>query len=61
MLFGDFDRALYEVLEINGDNHALFLFYKDAYYLLDENQHKVTKLEAIRDSALIAKLREYRK
>jgi hypothetical protein len=61
MLFGDFDRALYEVLEINGDNHALFFVYKDAYYLLDENQHKVTKLEPIKDSALISKLREYRK
>ncbi len=61
MLYGSFDRSLYEVLEINGDNHALFLFYKDAYYLLDEDQHKVTKLEAIKDAKLISKLREYRK
>lgn len=61
MLYGDFDRNLYEVLEINGDNHALFLFYKEAYYLLDQNQQKVTKLEAIKDVALIGKLKEYRK
>jgi len=61
MLYGDFDRALYEVLEINGDNHALFLFYKEAYYLLDENQQKITKLEPIKDAALVNKLREYRK
>jgi len=61
MLFGDFDRALYEVLEINGDNHALFFFYKNAYYLLDENEHKITRLEAIKDASLINKLKEYRK
>jgi hypothetical protein len=61
MLYGSFDRSLYEVLEINGDNHAVFLFYKDAYYVLDENQHKVTKLEPITDAALVNKLKEYRK
>jgi hypothetical protein len=60
MLFGTFDKSLYEVLEINGGKHAVFLFYKDAYYLLDENQHKITKLEPITDKALISKLKEYR-
>lgn len=61
MLFGDFDRSLYEILEVNGENHALFLVYKNAYYILDENQHKVTRLESIKDTALIGKLKEYRK
>jgi len=61
MLFGTFDKSLYEVLEINGARHAVFLFYKDGYYLLDQNQHKVTKLEPITDTALISKLKEYRK
>jgi len=61
MLYGSFDKSLYEVLEINGDNHAVFLFYKDLYYLLDENEHKITKLEPIRDAALLGKLKEYRK
>jgi hypothetical protein len=60
MLFGTFDKSLYEVLEINGGKHAVFLFYKDVYYLLDENQHNITKLEPIRDAALISKLKEYR-
>jgi hypothetical protein len=60
MLFGTFDKSLYEVLEINGNKHAVFLFYKDAYYLLDENQHKIAKLEPITDKALISKLKEYR-
>jgi hypothetical protein len=61
MLYGSFDRSLYEVLEINGDNHAVFLFYKDVYYLLDENQKKIAKLEPIKDPGLVNKLREYRK
>jgi hypothetical protein len=61
MLYGSFDKSLYEVLEINGDNHAVFLFYKDFYYLLDENEHKITKLEPIKDGALVSKLKEYRK
>lgn len=60
-LYGSFDRSLYEVLEINGDNHAVFLFYKDVYYVLDENQAKITKLEPIKDASLVSKLREYRK
>jgi superfamily II DNA/RNA helicase len=61
MLYGSFDKSLYEVLEVNGDNHAVFLFYKDAYYLLDERQSKITKLEPIKDSSLIGKLRDYRR
>ena len=61
MLYGTFDRSLYEVLEINGDNHAVFLFYKDIYYLLNEEQHKITKLEPITDAGLVNKLKEYRK
>lgn len=61
MLYGSFDRSLYEVLEINGDNHAVFLFYKDAYYLLNEKQNRITKLEPITDATLVNKLKEYRK
>jgi hypothetical protein len=61
MLYGSFDRSLYEVLEINGDNHAVFLFYKDVYYLLDEDQTRISKLEPIKDAGLVNKLRDYRK
>jgi len=61
MLYGSFDNSLYEVLEINGDKHSVFLFYKNTYYLLDEKQHNITKLEPITDKALISKLKEYRK
>jgi hypothetical protein len=61
MLYGSFDRSLYEVLEINGDNHAVFLFYKDVYYLLDESQAKIARLQPIKDAGLVNKLREYRK
>jgi hypothetical protein len=60
-LFGPFDRNLYEILEINGDSHAVFLFYKENYYLLDEAQTAVMPLTPIRDGKLLQMLREYRK
>jgi len=59
-LFGPFDKSLYEILEINGDTHSIFLFYKENYYLLDENQVQITKLPLIKDSGLIKMLKEYR-
>lgn len=59
-LFGPFDRNLYEILEINGDSHAVFLFYKENYYLLDEAQTNVAPLTPIRDGQLLKMLREYR-
>lgn len=59
-LYGPFDKNVYEILEINSDNHAVFLFHNENYYLLDEKQLKVTRLEPIKDGFLIKKLREYR-
>jgi len=60
LLYGPFDKNLYEILEIHGDGHAVFLFYKENYFLLDEKQSVITKLEAIRDGDLLKKLRQYR-
>ncbi|MFZ6002067.1 MAG: hypothetical protein ACOYW3_16260 [Bacteroidota bacterium] len=60
MLFGSFDKSLYELIEVNGENAALFLVYKDQYYLLDQQQKEITKLQPIKDTALIKKLKEYR-
>ncbi len=60
MLYGPFDKSLYEILEIHGDGHAVFLYYKENYYLLDESQTKITQLQAIRDGDLLRKLKEYR-
>jgi hypothetical protein len=60
MLYGTFDKGLYEVLEVNGNTHTLFLYYKDAYYLLNEKQKQITPLQAITDPELISKLKEYR-
>jgi len=59
-LYGPFDKSVYEILEINSDNHSVFLFHRDNYYLLDEKQLKITHLEPIKDTALIRKLKEYR-
>jgi hypothetical protein len=61
ILFGSFDKSLYEIIEINGDSHSVFLFYKDNYYKLDESKNEITPLEPIQDKVLIQKLKEYRK
>lgn len=59
-LFGSFDKSLYEILEITGESHAVFMFYRENYYLLDEKQNQITKLSVIKDSDLLKKLKEYR-
>ncbi len=59
-LYGNFDEGLYEILEIHGDSRAVFMYYRDLYYILDEKQSVITKLEPIKDKALISKLKEYR-
>ncbi len=60
MLYGPFDKSLYEILEIHGEGHAVFLFYKENYYLLNEDQSAITALQPIRDGQLLKKLKEYR-
>jgi len=61
ILFGSFDKGLYEILEINGNINSRFLFYKENYYLLDDSKSEITPLEIIRDKSLLQKLKEYRK
>jgi hypothetical protein len=61
VLYGKFDKGLYEIIEINGSSHSIFLFYKENYYLLDEKETTITPLTPIRDSQLVKKLKEYRK
>ena len=60
VLFGSFDKSLYEILEINGDSHSVFMYYKENYYQLDEKQTKITPVVAIQDPVLLSKLKEYR-
>lgn len=61
ILYGDFDKSLYEIIEVNGEKRSVFLFYKDQFYLLDESKEEITKLEVIQDKNLIRLLKEYRK
>ena len=60
ILYGNFDKGLYEILEVNGDNHSVFLYYKDIFYLLNEHQSAITPLTPIKDEELIRKLKAYR-
>lgn len=60
ILYGTFDKALYEIIEVNGDSHSIFLYYKESYYLLDEKQTIITPLLPVKDAQLIRKLKDYR-
>jgi len=60
ILYGNFDKGLYEVIEVHGDAHSVFLFYKGSYYTLNEKQSSITPLTPIKDQKLIKTLKEYR-
>lgn len=60
-LYGVFEKNLYELMEFFSNNkRTLFLYYKDNYYLLNEDDNKVKRLAPISDQALIKKLKDYR-
>jgi len=61
-LYGTFEKNLYEIMEFFSDNkRTMFLFYKDNYYLLNEEDERVKALAPIKDPVLLQKLRDYRK
>lgn len=61
ILYGAFEKHLYEILEFIGDQkRTVVLFYKTNYYLLDISKATPTKLTAIRDQKLLKKLQEHR-
>lgn len=60
-LYGSFEKNLYEIMEFFADNkRTMFLYYKDNYYLLNEENEKVRALTPIADGELLKKLRDYR-
>jgi hypothetical protein len=60
-LYGSFEKGLYEIMEFFSNNkRTMFLFYKESYYLLNEESDKVKALDPITDQALLRKLKEYR-
>lgn len=60
-LFGAFEKNLYEIMEFfSGNKRTVFLFYKDNYYLLSEENDTIKPLSAINDPNLLQKLRDYR-
>ncbi|MDH5251225.1 MAG: hypothetical protein OEW40_19680 [Cyclobacteriaceae bacterium] len=60
-LYGSFEKNLYEIMEFFSDNkRTMFLFYKDNYYLLNEETEKVKALTPINDATLLKKLKDYR-
>lgn len=60
-LYGVFEKNLYELMEFFSNNkRTMFLYYKDNYYLLNEDNDKIKRLTPISDPALLKKLKDYR-
>ena len=59
-LYGEFDNK-YEILELNTPSGiSIYMFYKDNFYELEQNQEKITPLTAIKDSTLMRDLKTIR-
>jgi len=61
LLYGSFDRSLYEIIELNGGKHSVYLYYQNKFYFLNEQSSFITPLETVTDKATILKLETYRK
>ena len=60
-LYGTFEKNLYEIMEFfSGNKRTVFLFYKDSYYLLSEENDTIKPLAPINDPTLVKKLNDYR-
>ena len=58
-LYGDFDKALYEILEFTSqEEKSLFLYYNERFYPLDKDQEKITALQPVNESSLVEKLKK---
>jgi hypothetical protein len=61
LLYGPFERDLYEIMEFfSGTKRTAFLYYKDNYYLLSDGDEKIKQLVPINDPVLLNKLKEFR-
>lgn len=61
ILYGAFERNVYEILEFIGDKkRTVVLYYKSNYYLLDIEKTQPTKLTPIRDQKLLKMLKTHR-
>lgn len=61
ILYGAFEKNLYEILEFIGDDkRTVALFYKSNYYLLDITKTQPTKLTPIHDKKLLKMLQAHR-
>lgn len=60
-LYGALEKNLYEIMEFfSGNKRTVFLYYKDNYYLLNEDSESVKPLSPINDPTLLKKLKDYR-
>lgn len=61
-LYGDFEDNLYTIMEFKSEDKqtVIFMFYKNNYYLLNQNPGTVNRLVPVNDPVLLKRLREQR-
>lgn len=58
-LYGDFNKELYEIIEINaGNSKSYYLSYEGNFYHLSKKQTRITPLKVVKETSLINKLKE---
>jgi hypothetical protein len=55
-LYGNFKSDSYKIIEVSDNNQLLYMYHKGQYYLLDEKQTAITKLQPLEDKSLLSKL-----
>ncbi len=61
ILYGPFEKNLYEILEFfDGDKRTVFLYYRNQFYHLKDDSDQIRSLMAVKDQALLKKLKESR-
>ena len=60
-LYGKFDEAPYEIIEINTEDYQrLFFYYQNHFYRLKRNASRITRLTKIKNQSLIKRLEALR-
>jgi hypothetical protein len=61
ILYGPFEKELYEIMEFfGGTKQPVFLYHKNNYYLMTNDGDKIKPLVPVNDPKLLSKLKELR-
>jgi len=61
VLYGDFEKGLFEVLELNKDDKVdVYLYYRSNFYYIKDKTDSITPLKSVSDNGLKLKLESLR-